>query len=124
MMITKKNIGSMSAIVGGMIAVALLGTIAQPPKAEAQQRGPDAPSVGVMQARVVKMAPKMALPGTVMSRNDSQLASEVEGRVSWVAEVGTIVKENDVVARIDNHLANLQLSSDKANVARLAAQLD
>ncbi len=123
MMITKKNIGSMSAIVGGMIAVALLGTIAQPPKAEAQQRGPDAPSVGVMQARVVKMAPKMALPGTVMSRSDSQLASEVEGRVSWVAEVGTIVKENDVVARIDNHLASLQLSSDKANVARLAAQL-
>jgi RND family efflux transporter MFP subunit len=123
MMITRKNIGSMSAIAGGMIAIALLGTIAQPPKAEAQQRGPDAPSVGVMQARIVKMAPKMALPGTVMSRNDSQLASEVEGRVSWVAEVGTIVKENDVVARIDNRLANLQLSSDKANVARLAAQL-
>ena len=44
-----------------------------------------------------------------MSRNDSQLASEVEGRVSWVAEVGTVVKENDVVARIDSHLSNLQL---------------
>jgi RND family efflux transporter MFP subunit len=119
----KKNIGSIFAMAGGMIAVALLGTVVQPPMADAQQRGPDAPSVGVMQARMVKMAPKMALPGTVMSRNDSQLASEVEGRVSWVAEVGTAVKANDVVARIDNRLADLQLSSDRANVARLAAQL-
>lgn len=122
-MITRENIRSMSAMAGAMIAVALLGTVVQPPKADAQQRGPDAPSVGVMQARMVRMAPKMALPGTVMSRNDSQLASEVEGRVSWVAEVGTIVKENDIVARVDNQLANLQLSSDKANVARLSAQL-
>ena len=40
MMITKKNIGSMSAIVGGMIAVALLGTIAQPPKGEVAKEVP------------------------------------------------------------------------------------
>src|ERR1700754_4399268 len=100
------------------VAVAVLASFWKAPQAEAQQRGPDAPSVGVMQARMVKMAPKVTLPGTVMSRNDSQLASEVEGRVSWVAEVGTVVKANDVVARIDSHLSNLQLSSDKANVGR------
>lgn len=122
-MITMKTVRSMSAVFGGMAVIALAGTFLQTPKAEAQQRGPDAPSVGVTQARMVRMAPKMTLPGTVISRNDSQLASEVEGRVAWVAEVGTVVKANDVVARIDNHLANLQLSSDKANVARLAAQL-
>ncbi len=87
------------------------------------QRTQELPSVGVTWARMVKMAPKIALPGTVMSRNDSQLASEVEGRVAWVAEVGTVVKANDVVARIDNNLAGLQLSSDKANTARLTAQL-
>ena len=45
-----------------------------------------------------------------MSRNDSQLASEVEGRIAWVAEVGTVVKAGDVVARIDNKLAGLQLA--------------
>jgi RND family efflux transporter MFP subunit len=69
------------------------------------------------------MAPSMALPGTVVSRNDSKLASEVEGRVAWVAEVGTAVKQGDVVARIDSDVAGLQLASDKANVARLSAQL-
>jgi RND family efflux transporter MFP subunit len=124
MMITMKTAKSMSMVFGGIAAVAIGASFfLHAPKAVAEQRGPDAPSVGVMQARMVKMAPKMALPGTVMSRNDSQLASEVEGRVQWVAEVGTIVKAGDVVARVDNKLANLQLSSDKANVARLEAQL-
>jgi RND family efflux transporter MFP subunit len=110
-------------VCGALAMAAVLGAFWQSPQAEAQQRPPEPPSVGVMQAHMVRMAPKVTLPGTVMSRNDSQLASEVEGRVSWVAEVGTIVKENDVVARIDSHLSNLQLASDKANVARLAAQL-
>ncbi|HEY1615652.1 MAG TPA: efflux RND transporter periplasmic adaptor subunit [Rhizomicrobium sp.] len=87
------------------------------------QQKPDAPSVGVTAARIVRMAPKSVLPGTVVSRNDSQLASEVEGRISWVAEVGTEVPAGGVIARIDNHLASLQLASDRANAARLSAQL-
>jgi RND family efflux transporter MFP subunit len=126
-MINMKTARSMGLIFGGLIAVAALSTLWQPKKAEAQQHGPatpPAPSVSVMQARLVRMAPKVALPGTVMSRSDSQLASEVEGRVSWVAEVGTVVKAGDVVARIDNRLASLQLQSDKANAARLSAQLN
>jgi RND family efflux transporter MFP subunit len=88
----------------------------------AQQRG-DAPSVGVMQARAVNMAPKTVLPGTVVSRNDSQLASEVEGRIASVADVGTIIPKGGIVARVDNTLAVTQLTSDKANVTRLQAQL-
>ncbi len=93
--------------------------------AVAQQAPPQsAPSVTVMSAKMVRMAPNMALPGTVVARNDSKLASEVEGRVSWVAEVGTVMKQGDVVARIDSDVIGLQLASDKANVARLAAQLN
>jgi RND family efflux transporter MFP subunit len=87
------------------------------------QQAPDPPKVTVAAARTVKMAPKIALPGTVVSHDDSNLASEVEGRVAWVADVGTAVAANDVVARIDNNLAATQLASDKANVARLAASL-
>jgi RND family efflux transporter MFP subunit len=90
--------------------------------AQAQQKA-DPPSVGVISARLVKMAPKSVLPGTVMSRNDSQLASEVEGRVASVAEVGTIVPNGGIVARVDNNLAAMQLASDKASVARLEAQV-
>jgi RND family efflux transporter MFP subunit len=89
----------------------------------AQQKRADPPSVGVMPARAVKMAPKSVLPGTVVSRNDSQLASEVEGRIASVAEVGTVVPQGGVVARIDNSLASMQLASDKASVERLEAQV-
>jgi len=91
--------------------------------ASAQQPPAPAPSVTVVSAKMVRMAPKMALPGTVMARNDSHLASEVEGRVAWVAEVGTVVNAGDVVAKIDATNAGLQLASDRANVAKLAAQL-
>jgi RND family efflux transporter MFP subunit len=84
---------------------------------------PPPPKVGVAEARAMKMAPKVTLPGTVVARNDSKLASEVEGRVAWVAEVGTVVKAGDIIARIDKNVAGMQLASDKANVARLSAQL-
>ena len=82
---------------------------------------PPAPSVTVVIAHMVKMAPKMGLPGTVVARNDSHLASEVEGRVAWVAEVGTAVKVGDPVAKLDTSMITLQLASDQANVSRLSA---
>ena len=44
--------------------------------AMAQASGDPAP-VSVSTARMVRMAPQVALPGTVVSRNDSKLASEV-----------------------------------------------
>lgn len=84
---------------------------------------PDVPTVGAVIVKSIKMAPVMAVPGTVVSRNDSQLASEVEGRVAWVADVGTVVKQDDIVVKVDPSLATMQLASDRANVARLAAQL-
>jgi RND family efflux transporter MFP subunit len=92
--------------------------------AAAQQAPSSPPRVGVVQAHTVKMAPKVVLPGTVVARNDSHLAAEVEGRIAWVAEVGTVVKAGDVIARIDRNVSGMQLASDKANVARLSAQLN
>ncbi|MBV8800779.1 MAG: efflux RND transporter periplasmic adaptor subunit [Alphaproteobacteria bacterium] len=106
------------SMVVGLTAASLVSAAA------AQQASPSPPPrVGVAQARALRMAPKVTLPGTVVARSDSRLASEVEGRVAWVAEVGTVVKAGDVVARIDRNVAGMQLASDKANVARLSAQL-
>ena len=51
----------------------------------------------------------MALPGTVVSLNDSHIASEVEGKMAWVADVGTVVPQGGMVARIDSSVAKLQL---------------
>jgi len=83
----------------------------------------DPTQVGVVTAKIVRMAPKLALPGTVVARNDSHIASEVEGRVAWVAEAGDVVKKGGVVARLDDSMLKLQYASDSANVVRLAASL-
>ncbi|HUB84493.1 MAG TPA: efflux RND transporter periplasmic adaptor subunit [Rhizomicrobium sp.] len=105
-------------------AVMLAVSLAPGNASDAPAPVPPPPSVTVVTAKFVRMAPNMAMPGTVVAQNDSQLASEVEGRVSWVADVGAQVKQGDVVARIDSDVAGLQLASDKANAARLAAQLN
>ena len=81
----------------------------------------DLPAVGVAQVKTVRLAPQASFPGTVMSRNDSKLAADVAGRVEWVAEVGTALKQGDVVARLDKHMAEMQRTSDRANVDRLSA---
>jgi RND family efflux transporter MFP subunit len=104
------------------VALVLLGALISSASL-AQQQKAEPPSVGVITARSVKMAPKSVLPGTVVSRNDSQLASEVEGRIGSVAEVGTVVPKGGIVARVDNNLAAMQIASDRASVARLEAQL-
>jgi RND family efflux transporter MFP subunit len=63
------------------------------------------------------------LPGTVISTRDAQIAAELSGRLTWVAEVGDRLAEGDVLARIDDHLLLLQLRNDQAEIARLDADI-
>jgi RND family efflux transporter MFP subunit len=81
------------------------------------------PAVTATAVKTTRIAPQVTYPGSVVSQNDSKLAADVEGRVTWVAEVGAIVKAGDVVARLDNNMAAMQSEADKANVARLSAVL-
>jgi RND family efflux transporter MFP subunit len=106
-------------------AIAAIAFLARPAPAEqsAAETKQELPAVVAERVVLKRIAPLISLAGTVVSKNDSQLAADVEGRVAWVADVGTVVKEGDVVARLDDSVASLQLTSDKANVARLAAQL-
>ena len=85
------------------------------------QQGP-APVV-VVRAQEVMLAPTVAVPGTVISRNDSKIASEVAGRVTWIAEVGTVVAEGDPVARLDDTRFRLQHSEFAGQVDRQRARL-
>jgi multidrug efflux pump subunit AcrA (membrane-fusion protein) len=113
-------------IVAGAIAAGLIAAVAYTRPAPAVQNSTVAtplPAVVVVPVRLTRLAPQIALAGTVVSRNDSHLAADVEGRVAWVAEVGVVVSTGDVVARLDDSVAATQLASDKANVGRLAAQL-
>jgi RND family efflux transporter MFP subunit len=113
---------SLGVSAAALVAVAFL--ITRSTSAQ-QAASPEAalPIVATETAKEKRIAPQVALAGSVVSQNDAQLASDVEGRVASVAEVGTIVKAGDVVARLDSSVAGMQLTSDKANAAKLDAQL-
>lgn len=70
-----------------------------------------------------ELAPVTWYPGTVMSRNDARLASEGEGRVVLVAEIGTRVEAGDIVARLDDALLRQLLSEAEADLDARQARL-
>ncbi|PLW85374.1 hypothetical protein C0029_12130 [Halioglobus japonicus] len=63
------------------------------------------------------------LPGTVISTRDAMIATEISGRLTWVAQVGQQVAAGDAVARIDDHRLQLQLRDNEAEIARLEADI-
>ena len=85
------------------------------------QQGP-APVV-VVRAQQVMLAPTIDFPGTVVSRNDSKIAAEVTGRITWIAEVGTVVAKGDPIARLDDTRFRLQQSEFAGQVDRQRARL-
>ena len=90
--------------------------------AAAQQAQPPA---RVSTATVIRqlLAPKIQVPGTVISKNDSRISSEISGRIVWVAEVGTAVEEGDVLVRIEDTNFATALTQAAANVKSLEADL-
>lgn len=99
-----------------------LTLIALAPMAQAQQA--PVSTVQLMQSRLSDEVPTMDVPATVHSINDTELTAGVEGRLSWVAEAGTLVQQGDVVARLDPVPLQLQRNELAAqlNRARLQAE--
>lgn len=75
------------------------------------------------QARMVAMAPTIQVAGTVISRSDAVLSSEVEGRLMQIAEVGTRVEAGDVMAQIEDTVVLLREQELQAEITRVEARL-
>jgi len=69
------------------------------------------------------LAPTIQVPGTVVSRQQSQLPAEVAGRLIWVADVGTRIKKGEPVAKLDDTLYRLRVEENKATLKREEARL-
>ncbi len=99
------------------LAVTLLiygaGTHAQAPAAPVE--------LAKVSARAVVSTVKVT--GTVIGRQDADLAAELAGRLSWVAEAGAFVATGEPVAVVDDHLLQLDLRNNEAVIARLKADL-
>jgi len=69
---------------------------------------PPASVVQVARVSRVELAPTVAVPGTIYSRNDVQVTAGVSGQLTMVAEPGTFVTRGDSVAHIDSRPLVLQ----------------
>lgn len=89
-----------------------------------------APLVVTEKASLRMLAPAVDVPGTVISRSDSRLASELAAKLMWIAEVGTEVEEGDTVARMEDLTfkiremeAQSQVDREQARVVFLESEL-
>ena len=107
----------------GAIAAALCAS-----GALAQQ--PPAPVVQIAYVTDAEVAPTVAVPGTIYSRNDVQVTAGVAGQLIMVAEPGTVVQAGEAVARIDREPLALRraeqevlLERAEINIRQLNSQL-
>ncbi len=94
------------------------------------QQQPPASVVQVASVTRAELAPTVAVPGTIYSRNDLQVTAGVAGQLLMVLEPGTLVKKGDSIAQIDNGPLLLQRAEQEAllhrariNVRQLESQL-
>jgi RND family efflux transporter MFP subunit len=64
------------------------------------------------------------IPGSIVSRADARVATIIAGQVVWIADVGTLVRQGEPMARLDDTLPRLRLEDLRAQVARARAQRD
>jgi len=82
------------------------------------QQPPPPRIVQVAEVVTTKIAPTVSVPGTIYSRNDTQITAGVAGQLEMVAEPGTVVKRGDAVARIDSSTLLLQREEQEALLER------
>lgn len=114
-----------SLIVAALAGVLVVPLIHWDVDASAPEK-PEAPPavVGVARAVATQLAPRHWAPGSVISRQDAKVASEQDGRVVRVAEVGQRVRTGDALAVLDDTTLKLREQEGQADLARIQAQLD
>lgn len=92
----------------------------------AQEKPPEPPPalVEVETVKSQQIAEQIWVPGTVVSRTDSDIAAEVSGRITWMAEVGDLVEAGDVLAKLDDHMLQLNFQQNSSNIAKWEARVD
>lgn len=87
----------------------------------AQEMGPA--RVVTDYATMQMLAPSVEVPGTIISRYDSRLASELAAKLTWIAEVGTEVAKGDTVARLEDFTFKIREMEAQSLVDREQARV-
>lgn len=73
-------------------------------------------NVNVVPAKEMLLTPTSWVSGQVVSPNNSEIASEVSGRIIELAELGAAVNKGDIIARIDDSRLQLRLTEARSVV--------
>lgn len=92
--------------------------------AQAQQPKPEPALVELDNVKTEMVSENIWVPGTVMSRTDANIAAEVAGRLSWVAEVGEVIEKGEVLAKIDDRLIKLEHRQNLANIKKWKSRVE
>ena len=89
---------------------------------DAEQKAPASPVI-VETAQRDTFSATLWVSGTVISQNDARIAAETDGRIIWVADVGSRIEQGGAIARIDAEDLRLDLADSEAQLASLKSQL-
>jgi len=119
-----KNAYTLKSVSGMFISLGLALSLSTGTTAQQQPQKASPARVQVVTASHEMMAPQIYMPGTVVSRNDSRISSEITGRVLWVAAEGSLVKEDDIIAAIDDRIIKLNVARNQSQIKSLEARVD
>jgi RND family efflux transporter MFP subunit len=103
---------------------ALLLALSLPLYAQEAAQEPPPALVELQDVRSEMIADQIWVPGTVVSRSDSDIASEVAGRITWMADVGDLVESGDVLATLDDHMFKLEYEQNQSNIVKWQAKVE
>ena len=89
---------------------------------DAEEKAPASP-VMVESAQRDTFSATLWVSGTVISQNDARIAAETDGRITWVADVGSRIAQGEAIARIDAEDLRLDLADSEAQLLSLKSQL-
>ena len=72
--------------------------------------------VNVVEVQNRPLSPKINVIGSVHSRQSAELTAGIDGKLEWVQEAGTIVKQGDVIARIEQTRLLLDKAKQQAQI--------
>jgi HlyD family secretion protein len=108
-----------------IIVILIIGAIGAVAGAVYIRRGGVEPQINTSPVTRGDIIDTVGATGTLQAVTTVQVGSQVSGNISWLgADFNSIVKKNQVIAKLDPSLFEAQLQQAKANLSKSQADLD
>jgi len=93
---------------------------------EVKPEKPEKPAhlVSIESVKKEQVKPSIWLPANVISQTNAPISAEQTGQLLWIEDVGSQVKKDQLLAKIDDRHLKLQLAGQQAQVKQHEADVD